>query len=114
MQQLRPNQQANLIEEEKEPPKVNNNNPFQMQVDEDKYEMDSMVCGYCKMPFTQEQQENNEVGLFLSEGCFHQFHKPCFKQYATKQMLTAKKLNNEVIFGEVKCLTCGMAVTEME
>ena len=50
--------------------------------------------------------------MFMSEGCFHQFHVPCFKIYATKQLLNAKKIANDVTFGEVKCLTCGSAVSE--
>lgn len=50
--------------------------------------------------------------MFMSDGCFHQFHIPCFKTYACKQLLDAKSHNNEVIFGEVKCLTCGIAVSE--
>jgi len=85
-----------------------------MQEDYEQYEMDGMNCGYCRKPFTPQQEQNNEVGMFLTEGCFHQFHKECFKHYAKNQMLTGKKLNNEIVFGEVKCMTCGKPVSEME
>ena len=52
--------------------------------------------------------------MFLTEGCFHRFHVPCFKEYARAQMQQAKKVGDSIVFGAVKCLTCGLEVSEAE
>ena len=52
--------------------------------------------------------------MFLTEGCFHRFHVPCFKQYAKAQMQQAKKVGSDVVFGDVKCQVCNQAVSEAE
>ena len=112
--QPRPQYHEQFEEEVKDVPKHQNPNPFGQNDDEEKYELDMNKCGYCRKPFTPQEESANQVGMFMTEDCFHRFHIPCFKEYAKSQLLNAKKVNNEVVFGEVKCLTCGKPVSEME
>ena len=45
--------------------------------------------------------------MFLADGCYHQFHVDCFRNYAKKQLLT-KLPSGE--FAECRCKKCNTLV----
>ena len=70
--------------------------------------MDEMTCVYCMARFTDEEQAQGKVQMFLSDGCFHQFHTECFRKYAKKTLLT-KMPNGD--FQDCKCAKCKTLVS---
>lgn len=64
------------------------------------------MCRYCLAPMTQQEQEAGKVNMFLGTECYHQFHIPCFQQYAKKTLVTIKKGKKDVEFSEPECAEC--------
>ena len=46
--------------------------------------------------------------MFLSDGCFHQFHPDCFKVYAKKTLMTRLPTGD---FADCKCKKCETLVS---
>ena len=69
--------------------------------------LDVPTCAYCLATITDADQTSGKVQMFLAEGCFHQFHTDCFRNYAKKQLLTKLPSGD---FCECKCKKCGTVV----
>lgn len=52
--------------------------------------------------------------MFVETGCFHRFHKTCFKLYATQRLTASKKKGNnnfgDVEFFDPVCKRCDAKV----
>ena len=73
----------------------------------DGFEDNVPSCVYCMAAFTDADMDSGNVQMFLSDGCFHQFHVECFRTYAKKTLLT--KLPNGD-FAECRCKKCNTIV----
>ena len=60
-------------------------------------------CPYCMGELSDADMSSGKVQMFLAEGCYHQFHVACFKDYAKKTLLT-KLPSGE--FKECRCEKC--------
>ena len=78
---------------------------------EDPVELNISGCVYCLQEFTDAEQSQGKVNMFLAEGCFHQFHIECFQKYAKKQLLTKLPSGD---FGECRCKRCNTLVEANE
>lgn len=70
-------------------------------------QFDIPTCVYCMGHFTSAEQNSGQVQMFLADGCYHQFHIDCFKNYAKKTLLT-KLPSGE--FADCRCRKCNTIV----
>ena len=76
--------------------------------DVDMSAFDVPACVFCMSPITDEDQMSGKVNMFLSEGCFHQFHIECLRTHAKKMLLTKLPSGD---FAEVRCKKCNTLVS---